>query len=1102
MRSQNTFLFFITDAQGRSAYWENDAVKWSALPKPLQYSPDGWKDTEPGFTRSNKYFGINRQITTSYKFVEDGASIIRYLHYRAQSYESKVYLIICKWNDETDIYEPYYRGEIDMVKIQDEPATGVSANLIEGDLLKLLNANDDTDFEIPLDGPYLKQVQMEGISLRVKQPYQVLDIDAQFLYLNHVVPFIQLSGDGTAVNLFFNSQQDYEEQIGTDASFYVGSQNFLLKHSENAITPLTVDVTGSIELTMVDSSVNASSYVLYFHTATDDTYGARTTIANHSFTANGETHVFTLNEQVTLQPGQKLFIAGRSLPGALTDPDLRMQFNKTSVRFEALDKYRNTLVKAVAPFDLYTQLLQKVFAGANFTAISTLLQSQYAHLLLTSGDAIRELDAPVLKLSFARFFDNINKILFAGFGINGLNAILESRSTFYNADAVTLDVGEISELGITVAEDQLCNTVKVGYPNQDIEWLNGKFAFNNTNTYNLPIVRVKKEYDQQCSFLSDPYVIEGIRIKFDGQTTTDSKSDNNIFILNTEAKEAIADVSVQWTGAPDFKFILTGQAAAISSFAVGDFFILPAGTDLAGTYSVATATAVSSDLHIVPVERPTITSTTVTTAISFPYQLRRVAYDSVAGVPDDAEIYNVEDLTPKRMLLKHAPYLRSLLHFQTLERIEFNTADRNKELVTELAGTTISEKASVRVDTLGNPLFYPYIFSFKTRVPDTFMSIFNNAINGHIAFRYNGFQLYGFPIQLTAKPDLNEAQEWKLLASPMCDISVLTDLTANPLININMSTYGLSFSKLCPVEFVPQGVVRPDVYNFKHLDTASFADRNQRYMGYRPYCQKWMQSDIISLQCISRNLGPVQVQVLNKYGRVFGTYPLAQVTTPAVGTPYQLFEGDIPLLDLEPGHYQLKCTAGIDTAVVVFLSEVFEVAETWEKTMLFEYSHNRNQAATIFSTGYRPSMRVESWLYDFTPRSRFSTYEDEPANMHLLEAVPYRQYSLYAGDSFGLPDYMIDRLNRIMGLNNVSIDGRAFVRADDAQWEPINRVQGVPGTWWRIEVREAINNDATTLTTDGELNQGVVLINVDTALFGDLTGQVSSNPIQVELLNP
>lgn len=1102
MRSNKTFLFFIVDGQGRSAYWEDEIVKWQSTPRPLRRSPDGWKDTEIGFVRSNKYFGINRQFSNQYKFVDDGANILRHLVYTQSSYETKVYLIVAKWDPDNDIYNTYYRGEIDLVKMQDEASTGITANMVEGDLLKLLNASEDTEYEIGLENH--KLVQVDGVALQTTQQYVQLDIGVTEFALNHVSPLFLSTSEGTPVNLTFNQSQEYESQVGTDADFYTESQNCIIRYSDLALSNISFRLHGKFTVSLITSNASPKRgvYILYLIKATDNDFEVRTQIGNHVFNAEGEMHVFDVDETVTLSPGQKLFIAGRSFANTPADGvEITMQFGGSSLTANATDRYRSSLVKAIAPNDLYSELLLKIAGTHPFNPVSTLLDDN-AHLLCTSGDAIREIAQPVIKTTFSRFFDSFNKILFAGFGVSGLNCIMESRGYFYDDANDTIDIGEVSEMRISVAEDQLVNTAKIGYPNQDIENLNGRFGFNNTNIFTLPVVKVKKEYDQQSQYLTDPYAIESIRANFTGRETTDSKTDNSVFILNTVEKPGFNNVGMAYAGAQGYFFTFSDMLANIGEFNTGDYFIVSdSANGLDGSYLVLMSEIDGPFLFVYVVQNENENVVFTDTAnISFPLQLKRLAYDTITGVPEDSEVYNIEQLTPKRMLNAHAPYYRSLLYFLSEEKMAFSTADRNKDLATTIDSVTVIENDDVRADTLGEPMFYPFLFNFKTRVPLNFNDLFVNAVNGHVAFSYNGISLYGFPIQMKVMPGLNESQEWRLLASPANDLADLVQLLSNPLQSIEMSTYGMAFSKLCPIQFFPEVVVQLPTYNFKHMDAYSYANQSGRYDGYRPYVQKWQTSDNIALQCITRDLGPVQAEVINQYGRVFGIYPLEDISTTAVSSPYILYEGDIPLLTFEPGTYWIRVTAGIDGAKVIFLSEPICLQDEWQNTLYLEYSNSRNQAATIFSTGYSPAIRVEGNIIDFLPRSRVAMYEDQPANMFMLDGTAFRQFTLFIGDSFGLPNYMADKVNRIFTLDNVRIDGKGFVRDEDAQLEPVNRVNGMPGTWWRLGIREAQNLDAISQDTDGELNGGAILVNVDAALFGDLTEQVSSNPIQIELL--
>lgn len=1086
MRSQNTFYFFITDSLGRSAYWEDNIVKWQTTPRPLNFSPDGWMDTQPTFTRSGKYYGLNRHFTTPYKFVEDGAFILRYLLYTGKSYEETVYLNLNKWNHLTDEYEPYYKGEFDLIEILDDSPTGITVNLVEGGFTKLLNASDDTVYEFTPD----RSVFMAGIELFYTARYAEVEIlltgisESSSLAL-HLLPMVFLSVDGQVPGVEHQGQVSDEF---TD-SFFIRVEN-----------ALTVTITGTVTYIL---GPECTFYKIQLQLV--DSNGDITALEDYEPASTAEgLHEIVLDKVVNLNEGDSLRYMVTSVFNF--SPPNYDQIHIDYLSNPITLSYNNTVApsfcKAFRPLDLLRAILLKITGNAAYAVSSTLLTT-YQHLYVTSGDCIRAIENAVIKTSFSDFFKAFDAILTAGFGISGLSSVFEARLYFYDTSDVSLDLSEVSELQISLAADMLANTAKFGYADQSYEDLNGRLEFNTTAQWEFPVKKLKKPYEQISPYRADPYGIEFTRINLEGKATTDDSADNDVFILNVieDDTDPILQQTITWDGTI---LKLIGAASEEALFTEKGHFVL-SNDDVSGVfdgnYTILSVTVNGSDLDIEVNETINSSSAALHADISFLAILRRETYTTLLpdNLPDT--IFNIEDLTPKRMLIKHGRWLRSMMYFYTLEKLNFLTLDKNKELSTTLAGVTIAEKANVRIDTLGTPIFYPYIFSFKTRVPETFMSLFNSAVNGHVQFSYNGFELYGFPVNMSVKPGLNEAQEWKLLASPLCNLPDLVDLLANPLNNVNMATYGLSFSMLCPVQMVPQGVIEQDVYNFRHMDLWTFEEQSTRYSDYHPYGQKWQTSDNIHLQCISRNLGPVQVDVINRHGRVFGSYPLEQITTSAVASPYQLFQGDINLTVFDPGCYRLRCTAGIGAQVVVFLSEWLNLAERWPKTLLFQYTNTRNQAATIFTEGYTPSYRIEGNIIDYVPRSRFSSYEDEPANQYLLEGVPYRQFTLFAGDSFGLPPWAIDKLNRIMTLNSIMIDGKYFVRGDDAQFEAVGRVNGVHGTWWRMEIREAFNLDNTSITTDNRSNERVVLINVDSALFGDLSTQVSSNPVQIEILN-
>lgn len=463
-------------------------------------------------------------------------------------------------------------------------------------------------------------------------------------------------------------------------------------------------------------------------------------------------------------------------------------------------------------------------------------------------------------------------------------------------------------------------------------------------------------------------------------------------------------------------------------------------------------------------------------------------------------LYNVEEMSPARLLNVHSPYILSLLYNRKSDSLIFQTGDKNTSFSTTFNGVTISEGTSIPISSLpGSPLFYPFYFEFETKVPLTFMQLFGSAANSLIKFEFVGNTFYGFPMDVKVKPALNDSQQWKLLCAPITDLSQLVDIEYNSLNNIEFMANGTAISKVSPIRFVPMGFTPPAQYNFLHIDQAWFINQVQFYVSKDNYTQKWQKNDTWNLQLITVGLGPVVGQIIDSNGIQVATFNFTSISDPSVVSPNTLWQAEYALTGLAEGIYYLLVTSGTGSTTTIFISEPQEIKTIWTKTMLFEYSDSRNKQGVIFSTNYTPSFRVESWLSEYTPAANFTEYEDQEADLQMLNAIPFLTKILNVGRNKGIPPWVIQLLSRIMLLETVKIDGIAHSREKEANWEKIDIAQ-YPMKNWKIAVREKQNSDFITLTTDGALNSDLlVAYNIDTAAFGNGSG--GSNVVQVTEVN-
>jgi hypothetical protein len=264
------------------------------------------------------------------------------------------------------------------------------------------------------------------------------------------------------------------------------------------------------------------------------------------------------------------------------------------------------------------------------------------------------------------------------------------------------------------------------------------------------------------------------------------------------------------------------------------------------------------------------------------YLLNRAIYDSSdAGSINIDYAYNIEGLTPSRMLSKHGAWIRSLFYNMPDKKLYFQSADKNHHLITVSGDQTFSEGTDKYISDLSqNILFLPFYIEFDTQIPQTFTEIMNMARNAHIHNTFYGVDFYGFPHEVKVKPGLNESQHWKLLASPKNLVngvlSNFADFDVSGLNLLNLQKMSTFISHLNPLKFVPLNFTKDQKYNFLHMDEDWFINQVQFWIQSRNYFQKWQKNDTISLQLITNSIAPAIITVYSsKKQAVTSTGPVA-----------------------------------------------------------------------------------------------------------------------------------------------------------------------------------------------------------------------------------
>ncbi len=264
-----------------------------------------------------------------------------------------------------------------------------------------------------------------------------------------------------------------------------------------------------------------------------------------------------------------------------------------------------------------------------------------------------------------------------------------------------------------------------------------------------------------------------------------------------------------------------------------------------------------------------------------------------------------------------------------------------------------------------------------------------------------------------------------------------------------------------PVRFLPEG--ESDLFELNQEDKC--------------YLQKFITSDVTKIQILS-DFPDITAQVREASGNSLSlTLNVVEIDTNILDQTFKCYEIEIDFSQLDPGQYVvvIEYENGISTVPVMLISEPIDVQETQPDTMLFKYKNSENNFSIVFDTGIEFDFRVEGTIKEFTPVSDDIIYNDQLRNSTLLNSVPYRSFKLYIGNAPGLPDWVLDKVNRIMSCDEKSIDGAYYEKIEGAKWE-VNRTVEYPFQGINTEIMPVENVFLQRLKTGEQPPEGYTIV--------------------------
>lgn len=463
------------------------------------------------------------------------------------------------------------------------------------------------------------------------------------------------------------------------------------------------------------------------------------------------------------------------------------------------------------------------------------------------------------------------------------------------------------------------------------------------------------------------------------------------------------------------------------------------------------------------------------------YKLSRPVYSSITGVTDNT-VFNTE-YSPKRMMIERYPLFAAMLQKQPMSFINFQTADKNGNLVTILNGVSIAENADIPASSLGNPMMILEWAKVKCKALKNFSRTLDDfSSGGVIKFNYRGTSIYALPIGGMRIENLRSTvQEWSLLLSPLTSYTALLNLYKNGL-TIRLNERQMYHSDYNTLHFVDYNFQQSPKYNFKTIYQDRFESRNEAWLYNPDYIQKVQFSDPVRDQIVSNGVSGATLKLYRCYDGVQVDSKNYNPVGPApIPLPDIVSEAVYDMSLYPAGQYFFVMWVG---ETPVSISERIETKEKWEGTILFEGGNSINLVGFFYSTGIKTILRVEGLIKKLQPSVDSIVAKEESGDTELLYSQISKKRTIRFGTASGLPDYLYLKCAAASTLDELEIEGVGYTLEEDEQINPSDDVDGVPLYYYDVKFTEKINPKGKVFPgEEGDDTSGIVLV-VDAEAFG------------------
>jgi len=675
----------------------------------INFAPKGWKELAYTDKRGFEYKGIFRAISTPLEFVNDGAKILKSI-FLVSGVQSKLELFIQKFNPEIGVYDyqTWYIGDLDFTQSKVDESYFV-VKVVEGGFLAKLQSRENTNYEIELtNNPLVKWIHFSGIYLQFRQVWVCASLEVLGNNLNTKVPTLSpLTGEGYN-QIWGIYQQDLTgSSIDLFSNISGATESITLKYDYNygilippsASNPAYLEL--SYEIIDITTGVTATTIIAYLSPTLQAINSTVTYLGSVTNTFN-----VPANHKVLTFVKMKVSAGVYLTPSSYTATQLNSKLTLTSDI-----RTKEGYVPALRPYDVFNSLVDQL-SDSETTSVSTLLSTTYKDCWITCGDALRNLDNAKLNLSFKDFYKSIESILGASLTYNKSTAVatIEGISNVFQ-NTEMLDLGtQVNDVEYKPLLEKLYSKINVGYRDNTYDEVNGKDEFNTDIEFLSPLEKITQNEDYKSFIRTDVYGIEQIRLNLSEKKVTDSKTDNDVFMIHIDDKiSGTIPANYQGFGANYY-----------------DVFIDPSLT-ISNIYGASTM----YNFLFSPMR----------------CYLRNGAWHHSLLYGNDSSVIKFIKSTKSNQLGTY--------------------------LVTNDGVTTISECVDIAISSLPDIIFKPFIFDIETYTLDDITSAMQTNPYGYITFTWKGNIYKGYVLSFERDAKIKSKTKLSLLCTPSTDLTNL-----------------------------------------------------------------------------------------------------------------------------------------------------------------------------------------------------------------------------------------------------------------------------------------------------------------------------------------